>query len=307
MLDWDDLHSFLAVARHGSLSAAARALGVQQTTMGRRLAGLEDRAGVRLLHDILDDGVVKPVGGGEIDGRAFHVAAILGNVERIESETLAIERRITGRDARLEGTVRLTTVETLAVEIIVPALPALRRRHPGITLEIAAGTRVMSLTMREADIALRFGRLRQNDLAVRKVADLSFALYAAPAYLEAHPFDPTAGGEGHWLVLNEPDLMELPEMAWFAVTLPNARPALRTNARAAQRAAALHGIGIACLARYIGDTEGLVRLPAPTPPPPRELWLAVHNDIRHTPRIRAVTDFLAATLREAIPRLHPPD
>ena len=296
MLDWDDLHSFLAVARHGSLSAAARALGVQQTTMGRRLAGLESRAGVRLLQKTPRGYTLTPAG-----------EAILGNVERIESETLAIERRITGRDARLEGTVRLTTVETLAVEIIVPALPALRRRHPGITLEIAAGTRVMSLTMREADIALRFGRLRQNDLAVRKVADLSFALYAAPAYLESHPFDPTAGGEGHWLVLNEPDLMELPEMAWFAATLPNARPALRTNARAAQRAAALHGIGIACLARYIGDTDGLVRLPAPTPPPPRELWLAVHNDIRHTPRIRAVTDFLAATLREAIPRLHPPD
>ena len=293
MIDWDDLRSFLAVARHGSLSAAARALGVQQTTMGRRLAGFESQAGVRLLQKTPRGYTLTAAG-----------EAILGNVERIESETLAIERRITGRDARLEGTVRVTMVESLAVHVIVPALPVLRRRHPGIALDIAAGTRVMSLTMREADIALRFGRLRQADLAVRKVADVGFWLYASEAYLAGHG-GPVGAGEGHDLVLNEADLMELPEMAWFVAALPQGRPVLRTNSRLAQVAAVGAGVGIGCLARYLGDAAGLVRLSVADPPPGRELWMAVHNDIRHTPRIRAVTDFLASAVREAAGRLNP--
>ncbi len=291
MIDWDDLHSFLAVARHGSLSAAARALGVQQTTMGRRLAGLEDRAGVRLLQKTPRGYTLTSAG-----------EAILGNVERIESETLAIERRITGRDARLEGTVRVTMVESIAIHVVVPALPDLRRRHPGIVLDIAASTRVMSLTMREADIALRFGRLRQNDLAVRRIADVGFGLFAAPAYLAAHGM-PQPGGAGHSLVLNEPDMMDLPEMAWCIAALPEATPVLRTNSRLAQLAAVRAGIGI--LGRYLADSEGLTRLSVADPPPVRELWMAVHNDIRHTPRIRAVTDFLASTVRDAAGRLNP--
>ena len=293
MIDWDDLHSFLAVARHGSLSAAARALGVQQTTMGRRLAGLEDRAGVRLLQKTPRGYTLTSAG-----------EAILGNVERIESETLAIERRITGRDARLEGTVRVTMVESIAIHVVVPALPDLRRRHPGIVLDIAASTRVMSLTMREADIALRFGRLRQNDLAVRRIADVGFGLFAAPAYLAAHGM-PQPGGAGHSLVLNEPDMMDLPEMAWCIAALPEATPVLRTNSRLAQLAAVRAGIGIGILGRYLADTEGLTRLTVADPPPSRELWMAVHNDIRHTPRIRAVTDFLASTVREVAGRLNP--
>ncbi len=293
MIDWDDLQSFLAVARHGSLSAAARALGVQQTTMGRRLAGLEAQAGVRLLQKTPRGYTLTAAG-----------EAILGNVERIESETLAIERRVTGRDARLEGVVRVTMVETLAVHVVVPALPALRKRHPGIMLDIAAGTRVMSLTMREADIALRFGRLRQNDLAVRKLAEVAFGLYASAAYLAEHG-PPEGAGAGHDLVLNEPDMMELPEMAWFAARLPQGRPALRTNSRAAQLAAVVQGLGIGCLGRYLADQAGLVRLDVADRPPSRELWMAVHNDIRHTPRIRAVTDFLASAVREAAGRLNP--
>jgi DNA-binding transcriptional LysR family regulator len=293
MLDWDDLQSFLAVARHGSLSGAARALGVQQTTMGRRLAGLEEQAGVRLLQKTPRGYTLTAAG-----------EAILGNVERIEGETLAIERRITGRDARLEGIVRVTMVETLAISVVVPALPVLRRLHPGIVLDIVAGSRVMSLTMREADIALRFGRLRQNDLAVRKLADVGFGVYAAPGYLAAQG-EPGAGGEGHALVVYEPDLVVLPEVAWLHAMLPQARTVVRTNSRSAQVAAVAAGLGIACLARYLADPAGLVRVAVADRPPSRELWMAVHNDIRHTPRIRAVTDFLVLTVKEAAGRLNP--
>jgi DNA-binding transcriptional LysR family regulator len=295
-LGWDDLESFLAIARHGTLSGAARALGVRQTTMGRRLAGLEARAGARLLQKTPRGFVLTPAG-----------EAILGNVERIESEAQAIARRITGGDVRLEGVVRITSVESLAVKILIPGLAAFRAVHPGISLEITADTRNLSLTMREADVALRMARLTQLDLAVRKVAEVGFGVYASPRYLGAMGVpDFAAGAAGHTVILNQVDLMGFPEMQWFSSLTAQARPALRSNSRFAQAAAAEQGLGIACLARYLGDPADLVRLEAP-PAPVREVWLAVHQDIRHTPRIRAVTDFLAAELRAKAGILRPQD
>ena len=148
MLDWDDLQTFLALARHGSLSAAARAMGVQQTTMGRRLAGMEARTGAKLLQRTASGLVPTPVG-----------EAILGNAERIEAEALAAERIITGRDVRLEGTVRITTVESLAVDVLIPILADMQVRHPGIALELSIATRNLSLSHHEADIAVRMARL----------------------------------------------------------------------------------------------------------------------------------------------------
>lgn len=295
MLPWDDLQSFLAIARHGSLSAAARALGVTQTTMGRRLAGMEARAGARLLAKMPGGYTLTPTG-----------ESILAHVERIEAETLAVERRITGRDVRLEGVVRVTTVEIFAIELLTPAWAQLRRDHPGIVLDIQAEARSLSLTRREADIALRLARLTQNDLAVRKVGELGFGVYASAAYLEQNGLpDFTTGAPGHQTILTPTEAMGLPEMTWFANLTRQASPAMHHNNRYGQRAAAEAGVGLVLLSRFMGDGTGLVRLPTPLPPPVREIFLAVHNDIRHTPRIRAVTDVIAAAVRAAAARLLP--
>jgi len=297
MLDWDDLRTFLLVARHGTLSAAARAAGVRQPTMGRRLAALERRAGARLLQKTPHG--YTPTAAGE---------AILGNAERIEAEALAVERRISGRDVRLEGVVRVTSVESIAAEILMPALADLRQRHPGISVEVVADTRNLSLTRREADVAIRMARIDQHDLAVRRIGTVTFGLYASPGYLERHgPPDFAAGGAGHGLILTHDELLGLPEMAWLRTALPLAAPALRSNTRYVQREAARAGIGLACLARYLGDAGGLIRLAPPTLPPPREMWLAVHADIRHMPRIRAVTEALAAGVRARADVLAPAD
>lgn len=295
MLSWDDLQTFLAIARHGSLSAAARVLGVQQTTMGRRLAALEARAGARLL-DKTPSGFVLTATG----------EAILGNVERIENEVLSVERRITGKDIRLEGTVRVTSVELFVVDLLMPAFATFRQTHPGITLELVENARNLSLTRREADIALRLVRLTQNDLAVRRLGSLAFAVYAAPDYLARTGVpDFAAGAPGHATILNPLEAMNLPEMAWFADLTRAATPAIRHNSRYGQREAARTGMGLAVLSRYMGDPAGLVRVPTPTPAPARDLFLAVHNDIRHTPRIRAVSDLIATTVRAAAADLDP--
>jgi DNA-binding transcriptional LysR family regulator len=298
MLDWSDLQSFLAIARHGSLSGAARVLGVRQSTMGRRLAALEARIGQPLFARTPAGFVTTAAG-----------EAILGNAERIEHEALAAERRITGKDVRLEGLIRLTTVETLAAEILAPILAAFQERHPGITLEVIADTRSLSLSRREADVALRLARPTPNDLAARKVGEIAWGVYAAHAYLDRHGMpDFASGAAGHRVILNAPDLMNVPELAWLASITSQATVALRTNSRYIQRAAAEAGFGIACLARYLADgRRDLAELPVPGGmPSPRELWLTVHQDTRHTPKLRALTDFLAEALKPVSTRLAPP-
>src|ERR1700722_5149135 len=122
MLEWDDLRFFLVIARHGTLSAAARSLGVQQSTMGRRLEAIEQRVGARLLQRTSNG--FQPTEAG---------AAILVNAERMESEALAIERAISGKDERLEGTIRITVVEVLAAEVLAPILAGFQIKYPEIT------------------------------------------------------------------------------------------------------------------------------------------------------------------------------
>jgi DNA-binding transcriptional LysR family regulator len=285
-MDWDDLRYFLAIARHRTLSAAARALKVQQSTMGRRLDALEERMGARLLQKTPSGYVLTPAG-----------EAVLGNVERIENEALTVERTITGKDVRLEGTIRVTAVETLAIEVLMPIFAAFRESYPGIRLELLVDTRALSLTKREADVAIRMARLTQSDLAVRKIGELAAAVYASRAYLDRFGTPDFANGApGHQTILVLDDLMGVPEMAWFRGLTERAAIAFRSNSRYAHRAAAEAGIGLACLARYLGDGSALVRVDAP-PIPHREIWLAVHNDFRHTPRIRALTEFLTEGLR----------
>lgn len=299
-LEWDDLHTFLMIARHGTLSAAARALGVQQPTMGRRLDALEHRAGARLLQKTPAGFVLTEAG-----------EAILGNAERIEMEALSAGRLIAGKDVRLDGTVRLTTVETLAATVLSPILARFRRSHPGVRVEVVIATRSLSLFKREADVALRLAPFSQADVVARKVGRVGYALYAATEYLDrAGPPDWSRGAAGHAVILTEADLLDTAEMAWLRALAPAAATALVSNSRVVQRAAARDGLGLACLACYLGDeTPDLVRLdPPPGPvgrPPGRDLWLGVHGDMRHTPRIRAFKEALRTGLHEAALRLDP--
>ncbi len=295
MLDWDDLRHFLAIARHGTLSAAALALGVRQSTMGRRLEALEIRTGAKLLQKTPRGYVLTATG-----------EAVLGNVERIENEALTVERIITGKDVRLEGTIRVTTVETLAVEVLTPIFHAFQEQYPGITVELLPDTRSLSLTRREADVALRLARLTQHDLAARKVGEFAVGLYASAAYLDRHGMpDLAQGAPGHRRIVVHEDLAFTPDMQWFEAQTAQARIVLRSNSRFAHVAAAQDGMGLVCLARYLADPRGLVRLETAVPPPVREIWMAVHQDIRHTPRIRALTEFLMTALKQRARQLNP--
>lgn len=290
-MDWDDLRTFLAIARHGTLSAAARALGVTQPTMGRRLAAMEDRTGARLLQRLPGRYALTPLG-----------ESVLGNAERIEAEALAAERTITGRDIALEGTVRLTTVDTLAARILTPALAKLQQRHPGILIELVPDTRSLSLSKREADIALRMSRFEGHEVVARKVGRLAMGFYAAPDWAER------CDGPDARLVTVLDDQAHLPEAKWLRDHFPQASIGFRSNSREVQLWATSSGAGIAALARFRADGEpGLVRLKTNVPALTRDIWMGVHSDMRHMPRVRAVMDAISAALHAQAGQLDPAD
>lgn len=297
MLDWDDLRFFLALARHGSLSAAARELRVSQTTVGRRLASLEAGLAVRLLNRT-PNGYVLTLAGQSVRGQA----------ERLEAEALSLERNVSGRDTQLTGLVRITCAETVANHLLAPCLAVLHRQHPDIMVELTSDLRNLSLSMREADISVRLSRPEQHDLAVRRIGDLGFGLYASPAYLERHgELGIEAGCAGHYLITQSNDAEAAAQTRWLAELAPRARVALQTTSHEAAASAALHGGGLACLTRFRADREaGLTRLPVPTAPAVA-IWLAVHRDNRANARIRACLTHITQSVRSLAGQLFPSD
>jgi len=288
-MDWEDLRNFLAVARHGTLSGAARALGVQQSTVGRRLAGFEAQSGVMLLQKTPRGYVLTAAG-----------EAARGEAERMEVAALAAERAITGRDARLEGEIRLTTVETLGAEILVPILARFAENYPGIFVKLIVGTRTLSLASREADLALRLMRPSGGDLLIRKLGELAFGFYASAEYVERHA-NAGADGKKQRVILMEDDVATFPEVMALSQRFPLAEVALRSNSRYAQLAACRNGMGIACLAHYLAAPHGLMLLERCEVS--RELWLAQHRDTQHTPRFKALSGALATGLKLRAPLL----
>lgn len=295
-MDWEDLKTFLAVARHGNLSAGARSLGVSQTTMARRLEGLHARLGVRLLSRTPTGFVLTAAG-----------ERILPRVERMEGEALSAERAISGEDDRLEGLVRITSVDTFAARILTPALARLAQIHPGIAIELITDVRSLSLARREADIAVRLAPFEQHEAVVRRIADMAFGLYAAPAYLaERGAPDWTDLGADHRIVTVQDALAGLPEAQWLTGLAPAAATVLAANSRQVQLEACRLGLGLTCLPRYLGDAEvGLTRIETPTVAPRRGVWIGVHRDLRDTPRIRAVLDLVSEQVRASAHALNP--
>ncbi|MCW2235972.1 LysR family transcriptional regulator [Azospirillum canadense] len=267
-LDWDDLRVFLELARVGSLSAAARALGLSHATVGRRIAALEATLG-RPLVDRRPDGY-----GLTVDGEAVRALA-----EGMDERALAILRRAGGGE-ELAGTVRLTMTQALADRFLVPRLARLRARHPALDLEVIADNRSLSLARREADLAIRLARPQSGELFARRLATVGYALHAAP-------------GAPDVLVGFDEALADLPEAAWLARHAGGRRIAFRSNSVQAQLAAAKGGFGAALLPCWLAAEEaGLEQLPTTAPPLVREAWLVVHRDRKDVPRVRAVIDHI---------------
>ncbi|PWC44792.1 LysR family transcriptional regulator [Azospirillum sp. TSO22-1] len=281
MLDWDDLRIVLAVARAGGIGGAAGTLGVNQSTVFRRLNALEESLGVRLFERLPGGYRATPAG-----------EDMVGTAERMEEEVLSLARSLTGRDERLCGHLRVTASESLAHRPLVRHLAAFRAAHPGITLEVIVDNRTLALSRRESDIALRATRPAEGDLYGRKLADVAWTVYGAPAYLDraGSPAAPEDLAD-HALVGWDAGSPPLKAAEWLRALAPDTAVVYRANSTLNQATACAAGLGLAVLPCFLGDAEpGLERVFAPIPALTRELWLVTHQDLKRTARVRAFLD-----------------
>lgn len=294
MPDWNDLRYFLAVSREGTLAAAARALKVDATTVGRRLAVLEEELGTRLFDRTPGGFVLTAAGRG-----------IQGTVEGMETAVVAVERRASGEDARLEGVVRVTTTEAFAVHHLLPRFGPFRERHPGIEVQFLTDYGALDLSRREADVAVRLARPQDPRLVARKMGEIAISLYAAEDYLARRGMpDPATGCAGHDVIGYAGTAAKWPEAKWLSEVAASARVVLRCNSLLSVVAATGAGVGLGLMPCFKGDTEpGLRRLLPPVAALRRDIWLVVHPDLQQNARARAVLDFLAEVLQRERPLL----
>lgn len=290
MEDWNELRLVLAVARAGSLTSAAGLLGIDHSTVFRRLNAFEQRLAVRLF-ERLPGGVYQLTSAGE---------RMAATAERMEDEALTLARDIAGADGRLSGRLRVTSSETLAYSRLTRHLAEFRTAHPGIVVELAIENRVLSLSRREADVALRPIRPKEGDLWGRKLAGVAWTFFAAPAYLNAHggPFGGADGLGTHDLVGWEETAGGIMAADWLDRNVSPESFIYRTNSLVNQSVAARAGIGLALLPCYLGDGEpGLVRaLAEPIEELAGELWIVTHQDLKGTARVRAFFDVVGEGL-----------
>lgn len=287
-MDWDDLQTFLVIAREGSLSAAAKALRTTQPTMGRRLAKMEQKIGARLLERHPKGYSLTNLG-----------EQVLGNVERIEAEVLATERTVSGRDIALEGVVRVTSVDVLTSRILVNAVAALQIEHPKIQVELLPDQRSLSLSKREADIAVRLAQFEAQELITKKLGTMENGFFASKEYIDLHGMPNTQNSAQHSIVNVLEDQMHFEEAKNLVIALPHARTAIRTNSRETMFAACKAGIGICSLPRIRASVDSnLIDLDLGVPNPKRDVWLGVHQDMRHMPRVRVVIDAIVAEFQK---------
>ncbi len=281
--NWNDLKYVLALARTGSFAAAGRRLGVNERTVARRIDTLESGLQARLF-DRSDAGIL-PTPAGE---------QALAAAEQIESGTSTLASRIGGMDRLVGGRVRLTAVPMLINRVLIPAAHRLVTAHPQLELELIAESRDLSLTRREADLALRLARpQRELRVLTRRLGHLDYAVYSRVG---------TNADSGVWIGY-EDGMRHLPQARWLAdrIKASNDEPApLAVNDIEGVLAALRAGLGKSLLPTIIGDaTEDLSRLEEPVSLR-REIWLLVHPELRQLARIRTVIDWLETTL--AAPR-----
>ncbi len=283
-MDWDDLRIFLAIARAGSLSGAAEALGVNHSTVFRRLQGFEDRLGVRLF-DRGRQGYAPTLAGHEL----------MDTAERVDAEIDAADRRVTGRDLRLGGPLAVTTTNSLMAWVLGPLLADFRRTYPGVDISLLTDTQFFNLSKRQADVAIRPTQAPPENLVGRRVCDLAFAVYGGEGYLAARAGTDDAGDPAahDWLAPDEA-LAHLTAARWLARTVPAGRVVFRANNILGLVTAARADMGLALLPCFAGDAEpGLARAPITAELTPPGLWLLTHADLRRTQRVRAFMEAMA--------------
>lgn len=280
-IDWEDVRFFVALARHGSLSAAARALAVNHATVARRVSAFERAVGATLFE--------RRPSGYELTAAGHGVLEAAGRME----QAAAMLRTGLDRSQPIAGLVRIATTPSLEEGFLIPGMTPLLEQHPDLDIEIVADRRSVSLARYEADIALRLARPRDGDLIARRVATVGYGIFGTADWRER-----VARGAPPLFVGFDETSAHLPEAVWLRRRFPGARLVSRSNSHISQAISARAGQGLAILPEFLayGDSA-LVRIDLGDMPPARGLWLLTRRDVATVPAIRAVTDFLSTLVR----------
>jgi DNA-binding transcriptional LysR family regulator len=277
-MDWSDIRVFLAIARTGTLGAAARLTGQTQPTMGRRLRALESAVG-QTLFQRTTDGLILTDGG----------TAVLAYAERMEEDANAFERALLGKEPHLSGTLRVSSSDWFGIHVLTPVFATFLRSHPRLSIELVTDSRRLNLARREADLVFRITPFDEADVIQRKLMKMAYALYGPTDIVP-----PTAGdGEGYALVTMNSAFETLPDVSWVKAMLPKAHVVFRSNNRGAQARMCAESGGLAVLPCPLGDnTAGIRRIDLGEAPPSRDVWFGYHRDLRQLARLRALLDLV---------------
>ncbi|NQV80806.1 MAG: LysR family transcriptional regulator [Alphaproteobacteria bacterium] len=285
--DWNRARAFLVTAEEGSLSAAARALGSTQPTLGRQVDALEQELGVALFSRAGRGLALTPSG-----------LELLDHVRAMGDAAGRVSLTASGQSQSIEGTVCITASEATAAYLLPPIIARLRRAEPGIDIEIVASNTPSDLRRREADIAIRNFRPTQPDLVAKKIKDVAVGLYASPQYLQriGTPTAPADLQRVDFIGFDSTDVLIKALNALGLNLTPRNFPVLTENHLVLWEMVK-HGVGVGVMPEDIGDAEPLVRRVLPGRHPRiAPLWLTAHRELSTSRRIRVVFDFLAEAL-----------
>ncbi|MFT4190086.1 MAG: LysR family transcriptional regulator [Comamonas sp.] len=282
MFDWENLRYFMAVAREGTLSGAARTLRVDHATVSRRLAALETELQMQLV-----DRLPRAC---RLTERGTQLLAL---AQRMETAAFGIARHARAHQASLDAKVTLSAPPVLATHFLARHLADLRATHPNIQLAVLAQLQQVSLSRREADLALRLVRPKESSNVIRRIGRMPFALYASPDYAAS-----VASANWTFIAYDE-SLADMPQQRWL-LEIAGSRPVVcELSDISSHLAAARTGAGVAGLPRFIGDADSdLVRLEHDGDAFARDIWLVVHRDLRRLQPVRLVMEHVVNAISQ---------
>ena len=279
-MNWDDLRFFVDLSETGSLSATARNLHVDHSTVARRIAALEQALGLRLF-DRLPQGYPLTAEGERLKEQA----------SRLRDDIIAIERMAEGDRTGIAGTVRVSAPPAFASFFLVPRLGLVRERHPGIRLEMSGNLATVNLTRREADIAIRMTKPEGASLVARRLGASGYGLFAARSYAARHAVEDMA------LLGYEENMDHVPQQIWLRNYAAGRPFVFRTSDLGGLYHATRAGLGAAVLPFFLTAHDDSIVCLRRHDVPSRDMWLLVHEDVRRSPRVRAVMDALTEIIQ----------
>jgi DNA-binding transcriptional LysR family regulator len=288
--DWDDLRFFLAVARAGRLTVAARRLGADHATVSRRISALESALKAKLFER-------RPQGYALTE----HGERLLAKAETMETQALAVSSEIGGADLALSGTIRIGTPDGFGTMFLAPRMRSLAGQYPDLEIQIVAMPRLLSLSKREADVAISLAPPKEGKIVARKLTDYKLGLYATEDYLARHPAIASPEDlHAHEMIGYIDDLIFMPELDYLDDVSKGLRPRLQSSNLVAQFHATLTGAGICVLPNFMSALDArLVPVLPEQVSIVRSFWLIVHSDLKDVARIRATMDFLVREVKAA--------